>query len=253
MEKLPFVLSIFVCFSSALMAQSPAMVRPSVSVVGAAEMGISPDQVVFTFEVITTDKDVTVAKQSNDARSSRTLTAAKAFNISADDIQTDTLTIAPKYTSEKDARGADILIGYVVTKRILITLKEVDKIDSFVAKVIEAGVNRVVDISIENSQLQKYQEDIRSMAVKNARAKAESYAKQLGQTIGKAYVIREEEADLPTFGPSGGIGSGEGSGIAPDSHTDRLEEPTAYNRVVTFALGKIKVEEKIYVTFELNR
>lgn len=253
MGKMIFALLIFVCSSAGAIAQSATMVRPSVSVVGEAEMKVSPDQVVFTFEVITTDRDVTVAKQANDSRSSRTLTAAKAFNIGADDIQTDTLTIAPKYTSEKDPRGAGVLIGYVVTKRILITLKEVDKIDSFVAKVIEAGVNRVVDISIENNQLQKYQEDVRSMAVKNAQAKAASYAKQLGQTIGKAYVIREEEGDLPTFGLSGGMGSGNGDGIGGSVETDRLEEPTAYSRVITFALGKIKVEEKIYVTFELNR
>ncbi|MEP6847314.1 MAG: SIMPL domain-containing protein [Acidobacteriota bacterium] len=251
MGRFTLVLLILVCFASAAIAQS--QVRPSVSVVGEADMKISPDQVVFTFEVITTDKDVTVAKQANDARSSKTLAAAKAFNMAADDIQTETLTIAPKYTGEKDPRGADVLIGYLVTKRILITLKEVDKIDSFVAKVIEAGVNRVVDISIENSNLQKYQEEVRAMAVKNAQAKAESYAKRLGQTIGKAYVIREEEGDLPTFGMSGGIGSGNGDGVGPSLESDRLEEPTAYNRAITFALGKIKVEEKIYVTFELNR
>jgi uncharacterized protein YggE len=253
MQKTLVVLWILLCSVVGVFAQSVESVRPSVSVVGEAEMSISPDEVVFTFEVITTNKDVTIAKQANDASSSRTLAAARAFNIGADEIQTDSLTISPKYTGEKDPRGAGILLGYVVTKRILITLKDLDKIDSFVAKVIEAGVNRVVDISIENSQMQKYQQDVRSIAVKNAQSKAAAYAKQVGQTIGKAYLIREEEADLPTFGNSGGIGSGNGDGIAPDSSTNRLEAPTAFDRVITFALGKIKVEEKIYVTFELNR
>ncbi|MBK9765754.1 MAG: SIMPL domain-containing protein [Chloracidobacterium sp.] len=47
------------------------------------------------------------------------------------------------------------------------------------SKAIEAGVNRVVAISIENSQMQKFQEEVRAMAVKNAQSKARTYAQQL--------------------------------------------------------------------------
>jgi hypothetical protein len=248
MGKTVFVLSIFLCSVSMIVAQSA---RPSVSVVGEADMSISPDQVVFTFEVVTSDKDVPAAKVANDQRAARTLAAARGFDTSADDIQTDSLTISPKYTGAKDPRGEHILVGYEVKKRILITLKDLSKIDSFLSKVIEAGVNRVVEISIENSQMQKYQEQVRAMAVKNAQSKASAYAKQLGQTIGKAYVIREEDADLPTFDNRIGIGDGNGDGVGSGGWEG--EKPTAFGRQITFALGKIKVEEKIYVTFELNR
>jgi uncharacterized protein len=241
-----------VCLSAGIFAQTES-VRPSVSVVGEAEMSVAPDQVVFTFEVVTVDKQVAVAKQANDTASARTLAAAKTFNISSDDIQTDRLTIAPRYTGDKDPRGSHILLGYEVTKRILVTLKDLSKMDGFMARIIEAGVNRVVDISIENSRIQNYREQVRAMAISNARAKAEAYAKQLGQIVGKAYLIREEEADNPAlFGYSNGSGNGSGNG-APDAYIARLEAPTAFSTEVTFALGKISVEEKIYVIFELNR
>ena len=78
-------------------------------------------------------------------------------------------------------------------------------------------------------------------------------AVQLGQIVGKAYLIREEEADNPAlFGYSNGSGNGSGNGD-PDAYIARLEAPTAFSTEVTFALGKISVEEKIYVIFELNR
>lgn len=251
MKSTFFVLSIFLYSVVALFGQSAETVRSSVSVIGEAEMKIAPDQVQFTFEIVTTDKALAAAKIANDRAAAQTLAAAKAFSIGTDDIQTDSLTVSPRYTSEK-AGAPRVLLGYEVTKRVLITLKDLDKIDGFLAKVIEAGVNRVVSVSIENSEYQKYQEQVRALAVKNARDRAVAYAKQLGQTVGKAYVIREEEADHPGY--TQGSGSGNGTGASSgDSDSFDLKMPTPFTREITFALGKIRVEEKIYLTFELMK
>ncbi len=68
------------------------------SVIGEPEMKIAPDQIQFTFEIVTTDKVLASAKLANDRAAARTLTAAKAFNIAADDIQTDRIlatTVSP--------------------------------------------------------------------------------------------------------------------------------------------------------------
>ena len=80
---------------------------------------------------------------------------------------------------------------------------------------------------------------------------ATAYAKQLGQTVGHAYVIREEEADTPGYTTSSFSGSGDGTGEGSDSYD--LRQPTAFAREITFSLGNITVEEKIYVTFELMK
>jgi|ERR1043166_1492166 uncharacterized protein YggE len=227
--------------------------RSSISVVGEAKMSVSPDQVVFTFEVVTGDKELAAAKRANDTRSAKTLTAAKDFGIASQDLQTDSLTISPQYTGSKDPRGEHVLIGYEVTKRIFVTLQDLDKIDTFLSRSIEAGVNRVVTISIENSQMQKFQEQVRAMAVKNAQAKAKAYAQQLGQTVGPAYVIREEGADSPSLDTGSGSGNGNGNGMG-DSDIAHMEgtPKNPFVSQVTFALGQIEIEEKVYVIFELK-
>jgi len=74
--------------------------------------------------------------------------------------------------------------------------------------------------------------------------------KQLGQAVGNAYVIREEEADTPGYTTGFGSGNGAGNGSDGDHNFD-LRQPTTFAREITFSLGKITVEEKIYVTFEL--
>jgi uncharacterized protein YggE len=229
-----------------------AQVKPTVSVVGQASLSIAPDEVVFTFEIVTDDKEIVAAKRENDARTSRTLATAAAFGIAAKDIQTDSLTISPQYTGDRDPRGSHVLISYEVTKRVLVTLKNVDQIDSFVSKVVDAGVNRISNVSIQNSQLDKYEQEVRAMAIKNAQAKAAAYAAQLGQSVGKAYVVREEEADSPEYDRFSGSGNGTGNGDSGD--IARIgETPKAFDQPVTFALGQISVEQKIYVLFELNR
>src|SRR5215207_5831608 len=98
MKRMLCVLSIFLYSTVAMFAQS-VTVRPSVSVIGEAEMKIAPDQVQFTFEIVTTDKALAAAKIANDRAAARTLAAAKAFNIGADEVQTDSLTVSPRYTS----------------------------------------------------------------------------------------------------------------------------------------------------------
>lgn len=206
--------------------------RPSVSVVGEAQIEVSPDQVVFTLEVVTVNKDVTIAKRSNDIASAKMLAVTKGFQIDPQDVQTDSLTISPKYTSSKDPRGENILTGYEVKNRLLVTLKDLTKIDGFLSKAIEAGVNRVVSIEIENSEMQKHRERARALAVTNAENKA-------------------EDADQP--GIVTGYGSGDGSGSGNGVNAEWAEPQSPFARQVTFALGQITIEEKIYVTFKLNR
>lgn len=251
MKKIAYVIVVWALAVSAIRSQE---VRPSVSVIGEASVKISPDQVTFTFEIVTANKELAMAKRDNDLRSAKTLDTAKSFQINPENIQTDSLTISPQYTGEKDARGPHVLIGYEVTKRIFVILKDLAKLDFFMSRAIEAGVNRVVSINIENSDYDKHQERVRAMAVKNAREKAQAYAAQLGQTIGKAYVIREEEADTPAYTAGYGSGSGNGNGDAWADPDAKIATPTnPFISQVTFALGQIDVSEKVYVIFELSK
>ncbi|MER3431816.1 MAG: hypothetical protein C4324_12385 [Blastocatellia bacterium] len=229
-------------------------VRPSVSVIGEAKMSVPPDEVIFSFEIVTSDKNLDVAKRDNDARTARTLKAFRDFGIADQDIKTDSLTIAPKYSDPNDPRGANVLIEYVVNRRIVVTLKNIEKIDKFLAGAIESGVNRVVSISIENSKIQEIRERVRTLALKNAQTKAVAYAKQIGQSIGSAYWIREEGADFPPGSNNGiGIGAGRGDGVGGFIKRVQIESVTnPFGSPVTFALGEIEITETIYVIFELK-
>jgi len=233
------------------MSQSAGF-SPSISVIGEAEMSVSPDTAIFTLEVISLDKNLTFAKRTNDDAVAKALAVAKGQKV--DDIETEQMTISPKYRGLKTGPAQEF-IGYEVTKRLRVTTSDLKSLDSFLSNVIAAGVNRVVSVTFVDSQERQHQEQVRALAVKNARDKATAYAQQLGQRIGKAYSIREEGADSPTsstFSNEGASGYGSGDGIDDSNGRDAFQKPGPLKEKVTFSIGQVTIEERIYIIFRLE-
>lgn len=247
MKNLSILAAIFLLAYCNSFAQ-PAL-RPFVSVIGDADMEVAPDMAIFRLEVSTVDKDLIQAKNSNDAGTVKTLAAARAHGVSDDDIQTDSFAIAPKFKQVgSNGKGDEQFVGYEVKKTLFITLRDLKKIDSLLSSVVTAGVNKITSVSFDNSKMRDFRERLRAMAVKNALDKAQAYARQLGLKVGRALSIREEGADSTDFGTASGSGSGNGMGDG-----DLWADPNgiiAGN--VTFAVGKISIEDKIYVIFALD-
>lgn len=248
----PIIPLVFLCtiFVANVFGQTVS-IQPSVSVVGEAEFKVEPDQVEITFEIVTFDSNVVAAKKANDEAAAKTIIVAKSFGVQDAELQTDRLLIAPRTAPPKDPRSEGKIIDYAVTKSFVVTFKQLDRIDEFLSKAIEAGVNRITNISIGNSTMAKFEQQVRLSAIDNAREKAESYAKRLNLKVGRAYVIREESADTPGYTSGYGSGSGSGNGTGDGSRADDLEVDL-YSRGVSFALGRITLEDKIYVIFELK-
>jgi uncharacterized protein YggE len=72
-----------------------------------------------------------------------------------------------------------------------ITVRDLAKLDTLLESLIKAGGNRIDSIGYETSDLRKYRDQARDMAVKAAREKAGALAKALGQDIGRAQSIEE--------------------------------------------------------------
>lgn len=85
--------SVLILLLSVVVCAQNTGVPASVSVVGEAEMKVVPNQVIFTLEVITSDKEVAVAKRANDKAVAQLLGVTKVFGVTEDDVRTDSLTV----------------------------------------------------------------------------------------------------------------------------------------------------------------
>ena len=223
---------------------------------GEAEIKVVPDEVVLTLGVETSNKNLSAAKTQND-RAVREILAVTAKNgVAPKFVQTDFFTVEPRYDyrySESERRDVPVFAGYFVRKSVVITLKDISKYEDILSGVLEAGANYVQGIQFRTTELRKYRDQARVMAVRAAKEKAALLAKELGVNIGKAWAVSEDSggwvswynnswgsrqnAQYQTQNAMMNSGSGGSGGASEDS---------------TIAPGQISVNARVSVSFELE-
>jgi uncharacterized protein YggE len=173
-------------------AQAASVRYISVSSVGTVK--VTPDAVRLNASVST------ISKVSKDALAAANVAASKfraailANGIDKKYLSSTTLTVYPEYNYTQDA--GSVLIGYRASQSFEVVILNAAKAGEIVdAVVASAGdslaINGVTPFVYDNT---KATEAARNSAVKNAKAKATSYAKLLGVKIGKIIYLQESSA-----------------------------------------------------------
>ena len=199
---LPF-LSLAVALVLAVTA-APALAEsdfpPAISVTGEASISVPPDLALVDAGVATDAKTAHEASDANNTAMAKVLTALKAANIDAKDIQTSRLSLQPQYATPVPGRsGPSTIVGYRASNRVTVRIRDVTKVAGVIDTLVGAGANDIGNISFEVSQASKLLDDAREKAVTDARRKAEIYAKAAGVALGAPLSISEEGAPQPMF------------------------------------------------------
>jgi hypothetical protein len=149
---------------------------------------VVPDEVVLSLGVETFDAALRTAKSMNDERIQRTMAAARGLAVPNTQMQTDYVSIEPKYENRDIART---LQGYVVRRSIVIRLKEIAKFEDLLTAALDAGVTHVHGIEFRTTELRKYRDQARVLAIKAAQEKADLLARESGRRVGAARSIGE--------------------------------------------------------------
>ncbi|HYF02914.1 MAG TPA: SIMPL domain-containing protein, partial [Patescibacteria group bacterium] len=80
---------------------------------------------------------------------------------------------------------------YRAAQGMTVVLKDITIYQEFLSELFKTGMNRIDNVEFRISDMRKYQNEAREIAVRAAREKAEALAKTLGQSIGGAYSIEE--------------------------------------------------------------
>jgi len=210
--------------------------RPLVVVTGEAEVRVAPDQAVLWMKVVTEDKELGLARQQNDDRVKATLALLHGLGVPAEKIQTGLMTIDRRESLREG--GKPLFLGYEVTKGLTVVIDELGKTDEVLAQVVKAGVNRVDRFQLRCSETRSHKDKARALAMRAAREKASALAGEIGQSIGKAFEIREEQQTIwrPVNFNANAIEEGPGRGAAGDC----------------FSAGENVIRASVTVSFELR-
>jgi len=163
----------------------------------------SEGSVKVTPDAVRLNANVSVVAGSNKDALAKTSTSAAAVRaalsksgIAKGDIATASITVYPEYNYTQD-KGS-VLVGYRGSQSFLVTIKNAENAGAVVDAVVAAGgddlqIQGVTPFVLDSSNAT---ESARANAVKNAKAKATSYAKLLGAKLGRVNYLVENSSPI---------------------------------------------------------
>lgn len=170
----------------------------TITVSGEGKVRAVPDQAEMQFTVQEDGaklKDVSAQVQT---KMKSVFQVLKSYGITDKDSQTVSYNIQPKYKYDKSGNAAKI--GYTVSNRVKVVLKDLDKAGDLLEAVTDAEVSEVDGPNFSFSDPAKLQIEAMKAAVADAQAKAEALAEASGAGLDKVFSITQTSASVPILG-----------------------------------------------------
>ena len=216
----------------------------SIHVSGTAMINVQPDRALIQLGVQSNGPTPAVVQKNNDAAIMRVVKAVRGLGVEAEDITTDRYIIRPVY----EPYDSLMIKGYRIHNIVAITLRDVSQTSAVIAAALASGANQVVNVELYTSELRKYRDQARELAMKAASEKAQALANAVGTEAGSVLNISEnswsyyngwwygQEQDLWTQNTVQNAG--------PANPTSGDAEPVS--------LGQISVKAEVSVSFGLK-
>lgn len=144
----------------------------SVSVSGAAVVNVVPDRALLQLGVQSNGTTPDGVERANRAEIQRVIKAVRALGVEEKDIATDYYIVYPIYETYDSLR----IRGYRIDNTVSITLRDVNLADDVILAALNSGANEVQDVQFYTSELRKYRDQARDLAMKAAGEKAQALA-----------------------------------------------------------------------------
>lgn len=208
--------------------------RRSVSVEGHGEIGVAPDRARLQMAAQVTRKNLDTAQTEVNAIVRDYVKRAKALGARDADLSTAGLTVQPQYDySSKDGRK---FVGYQVTRRIEVTVRNLDKVGDYLLQATAAGINTVSDPILESSHADALRLEALSAAAKDARSKAQVLAQTLGAKLGPIHNVDASNASPHPV---------------PLMRAMAAKATPSGNEQMGFSVGEIRYSVDIHADFDL--
>jgi len=224
----------------------------TVQVTGSALINLAPDRALIQLGVQSNDLTPDAVQVANSLSIQKVMKALHAQGVAVKDIATDVYLIEPVYEDYDSL----YIKGYRINNIVAVTLRDVKKTSDILAAALNAGTNQVIDVEFYTSELRKYRDQARELAMKAAKEKAQALAASAGARAGCVLSINENTWSYYNGGWYGrnqnmwtqntiqnaSLSAGPGGSSVPgDSPGD---EP--------ISLGQISVKAEVGVTFALE-
>jgi uncharacterized protein YggE len=159
----------------------------SVNVSGAAVVNVVPDRVLLQLGVQSNGTTPDAVRSENAHEIKEVIQAISALGVQEKDIATDYYLVYPIYEDYSSL----VIKGYRIDNTVSITLRDISLVDDVLIAALKSGANEVQDVQFYTSELRKYRDQARALAMKAAGEKAQALAEEAGAHAGCILSISE--------------------------------------------------------------
>jgi len=174
---------------------SPDQGSPGITVAGSGSVFGQPDIAVVTLGVEAQAATVGEARSQAAERMDAMVQSLKDGGVAEEDIQTTRFSVQPLYDF---ADGRQVLRGFLVNNVATAKIREIDNTGSLIDGALAGGgdLSRVESLIFTIDDPSALEEEARTKAVQDARARAETLAAAAGLELGDARSIVESRAPV---------------------------------------------------------
>ncbi len=221
-----FALSAVWLFQNISQMGRPENIVNTFSVNGTGKITASPDIAVADI-AINVEAATSVAAQDEANKKSKTVVQyLENAGIKTTDIKTSGYSIYPQYDY---SAGRTRIRGYQVMQSLTVKIRDLDKTNTIIDGVVDAGANQVSSVRFEIDDLDQLKAEAREEAIAEAQAKADELADQLDIKIGGIVSFYESNDQYP---PMYGYGMGGGADMVKVQSNPAPELPAGQNEVM---------------------
>jgi uncharacterized protein len=159
----------------------------SIQVNGTAVVNVIPDRALIQLGIQSNGASPQRVEAVNSSTINAITRALKRLGIEEKDIVTDRYVIYPVYESYPSL----VIKGYRIDNVVAVTLRELHKVNQVIIAALDAGANQVLNVEFYLSDLRKYRDQARTLAMKAAQEKAHDLASAAGAEAGCVMSINE--------------------------------------------------------------
>jgi uncharacterized protein YggE len=221
----------------------------TVQVTGTAMINVTPDRALVQLGVQSNGVSVDNVERTNSLAIQHVVEAIKKQGVEMKDIATDIYVVEPVYEDYDSL----YIKGYRIYNTVAVTVRDIKKTSVIISAALKAGANQVNNVELYTSELRKYRDQARELAMIAAKEKATALAEAAGAHMGYVLSINENSwsyyngwwygsgrsSNLWTQNTVQNAPSGGGSGSSLE-----CDEP--------ISLGQISVKAEVSVSYSLK-
>ncbi len=198
----------------------------------------TPDLAVFTAGVVSEGKTAGEALTANAAAMIRVIATLKKAGIADKDIQTSQINLNPVYGQPVIGPSGQMvqeprIVGYQASNTVTIRSRDIKGFGKVLDALVASGSNQINGPAFQMSDPRAAMDEARGDAMKQARARAELYAKASGLRVVRIVSISE------------------GGGYSPPQPVYAMAKSADASSATPIAAGEVEAQVSVTIQFEL--